>query len=122
MTNYGGGVLIYDVTDNNSHAGSRLDVSKVDDNSIQVYQLVAYNHVTPQLHNVELISFGSGDGSRALVLAVPASHQMPHMLIDKDREFHFRLATVRTPTGFSSRKLSVSTTSHSPYPRAASEA
>lgn len=87
MANYGGGVLVYGVTDNNSHAGSRLDVGKVDDNYIQAYQRVAYNHVTPPLHNVELIPLGSDNGPRALVVVVPASQQVPHMLIDKDRKF-----------------------------------
>lgn len=88
MANYGGGVLVYGVTDNNSHAGSRLDVGEVDDNYIQAYQRVAYNHITPPLHNVELIPLGSDDRPRALVVVVPASHQVPHMLLDKDRKFH----------------------------------
>lgn len=87
MANYGGGVLVYGVTDNNSHAGSRTDVGVVDDNYVQAYQRVAYNHVTPPLHNVELIPLGSDDGPRALVVVVPASQQVPHMLIDKDKKF-----------------------------------
>lgn len=87
MANYGGGVLVYGVTDNNSQAGDRYDIGEVDDNYIQAYKRVAYNHVTPPLHNVELIPLGSEDGPRALVVVVPTSQQVPHMLFDKDRKF-----------------------------------
>lgn len=66
MANYGGGVLVYGVTDSNSQTGQRLDVGEVDDNYIQVYQCVAYNHVTPPLHNVELIPLGSDRRSENL--------------------------------------------------------
>ena len=88
MATFGGGVLVYGVTDSNSQAGKRLDVGEVDDNYIQAYQRVAYNHVTPPLHNVKLIPLSSNTGLRTLVVVVPASQQIPHMLIDKTDKFH----------------------------------
>lgn len=88
MANYGGGVIIYGVTDSDSRAGARLDTGPVDDNYIQAYQRVAYNHVTPPLHNVEMFPLVSDDGTHALAVIVPASQQVPHMLIGKDKKFN----------------------------------
>lgn len=88
MANYGGGVIIYGVTDSDSRAGARLDTGPVDDNYIQAYQRVAYNHVTPPLHNVEMFPLVSDDGVHALAVIIPASQQVPHMLIGKDKKFN----------------------------------
>lgn len=88
MANYGGGVIIYGVTDSDSRAGTRLDAGPVDDNYIQAYQRVAYNHVTPPLHNVEVVPLVSDDGTHAVAVIVPASQQVPHMLIGKDKKFN----------------------------------
>lgn len=88
MANYGGGVIIYGVTDSDSRAGTRLDTGSVDDNYIQAYQRVAYNHITPPLHNVEILPLVSDDGTHALAVIVPASQQVPHMLIGKDKKFN----------------------------------
>lgn len=88
MANYGGGVIIYGVTDSDSRAGTRLDTGPVDDNYIQAYQRVAYNHVTPPLHNVEIVPLVSDDGTHAVAVIVSASQQVPHMLIGKDKKFN----------------------------------
>ncbi|WP_293830466.1 helix-turn-helix domain-containing protein [uncultured Corynebacterium sp.] len=88
MANYGGGVIIYGVTDSDSRAGTRLDTGAVDDNYTQAYQRVAYNHITPPLHNVEIVPLVSDDGTHAVAVIVPASQQVPHMLIGKDKKFN----------------------------------
>jgi len=88
MANYGGGVIIYGVTDSDSRAGTRLDTGAVDDNYIQAYQRVAYNHIMPPLHNVEIIPLVSDDDTHAVAVIVPASQQVPHMLIGKDKKFN----------------------------------
>lgn len=84
IANYGGGVIINGITDSDSRAGTRLDTGAVDDNSIQAYQRVAYNRVTPPLHNVEIIPLVSDDGTHVVAVIAPGSQQVPHMLISKD--------------------------------------
>lgn len=80
MANYGGGVLVYGVTDDNSHAGSRLDVGEVDDNYIQAYQSVGFRSwrcvlLADETNRPESYLGFHDDGSVSALVSLPITEE-----------------------------------------------
>ncbi|MEU3625359.1 hypothetical protein BS329_30630 [Amycolatopsis coloradensis] len=79
MANSGGGVIIYGVAEDQKKATSRVHVGEVTENYVRTFQVAAVNHIHPPVRKIKLFPLGD-DRERALVVVVPYSVDVPHLI------------------------------------------
>ncbi len=80
FANSGGGVLIYGVTEEQRRAIGRVDVGWVTESYERTLRRVAVSGIQPPVFGLDVIRVGE-EGSRALVVVVPPSVDVPHMIV-----------------------------------------
>jgi hypothetical protein len=80
FANSGGGMLVYGVTEEQRRASGRVDVGEVTESYERTLRRVAVSGIQPPVFGLEVIRVGE-EGSRALVIVVPPSVDVPHMIV-----------------------------------------
>ena len=79
MANSGGGVIVFGVEEQNKSATGRIDIGEVTEGYERTLRRVAVSGIHPPVFGLGIHRMG-GDGSRALVMVVPASVDVPHLI------------------------------------------
>ena len=73
-------MLVYGVTEEQRRATGRGDVGEVTESYERTLRRVAVSGIQPPVFGLDVIRVGE-DGNRALVIVVPASVDVPHMIV-----------------------------------------
>ena len=79
MANSGGGVIVYGVDEVDKAATGRVDENKCDESYERTLRAVACSAIMPPVFNLGVRILGS-EGRRAVVVEVPASVEVPHLV------------------------------------------
>ncbi len=89
MANAGGGLLVYGVDSSDGKASKLINVGMVDERLEDALRKIAVSGITPPVFNLEMHRVGD-EGCNALVVEVPASSDVPHLIYRRnDADFHF---------------------------------
>ncbi|MGL5861592.1 MAG: AlbA family DNA-binding domain-containing protein [Phycicoccus sp.] len=80
FANSGGGVLVFGVTEEQCRATDRVDVGEVTESYERTLRRVAVSGIRPPVFGLDVIRVGE-EGSRALVVVVPPSVDVPHLVV-----------------------------------------
>jgi Putative DNA-binding domain len=83
FANSGGGALVYGVEEEQRKAVRRLDVGDVSESYERTYRRVAVSGIHPPVFNLRISRVGE-NGGRALVVVVPPSVEVPHLIYRND--------------------------------------
>lgn len=79
MANSGGGLIVYGVTEEEKRATGRVDVGVLDENHERSLRSAAVTAISPPLFGLTVHQIGE-EGSRAVIVEVPASPEVPHLI------------------------------------------
>lgn len=79
MANYGGGVLVYGVVEEEKAATARRDVGELDEHHERALRAAAVSAIRPPVLGLGIYPVGD-PGNRAVVVVVPASTEGPHLI------------------------------------------
>jgi hypothetical protein len=79
MANSGGGVIVYGVDEVDKAATGRVDENKCDESYERTLRAVACSAIMPPVFNLGVRILGN-EGRRAVVVEVPASVEVPHLV------------------------------------------
>lgn len=79
MANSGGGVIVYGIAEKQKAATERLDIGEVDEPYQRTMRSAAVTAISPPVLGLGLHRLGE-EGRRALVVVVPASIDVPHLI------------------------------------------
>jgi hypothetical protein len=79
MANSGGGVIVYGIAEKQKAATERLDIGEVDELYQRTMRSAAVTAISPPVLGLGLHSLGE-EGQRALVVVVPESIDVPHLI------------------------------------------
>lgn len=83
FANSGGGVIVYGVTEEQRKATGRVDVGEVSESYERTLRRVAVSGIQPPVFGLDVARVG-GEGAQALVVVVPASVDVPHLVYRGD--------------------------------------
>jgi hypothetical protein len=83
FANSGGGVLVFDFAEEQRKAARRVDVGEVTEGYERTLRRVAVSGIHPPVFNLGVQEIG-GVGCRALVVVVPPSVEVPHLIYRND--------------------------------------
>lgn len=83
MANYGGGVIVYGVSESQKKATGRVDVGELTENHERTLRKVAVSAIRPPIFGLGIHRVGE-EGSRAVAVVVPPSVDGPHLIFKKD--------------------------------------
>jgi hypothetical protein len=83
MANSGGGVIVFGVRESQKAAVARVDVGEFDEVHERALRSAAITGISPPVFGLEVHRLGR-DGSRAVVVEVPASVDGPHLIYRND--------------------------------------
>lgn len=83
FANSGGGVLVFGMAEEGRKATERVDVGEISEAYERTLRSVAVSHIHPPVFGLDVVKVG-GEGQRALVVAVPASLDGPHLIYKND--------------------------------------
>lgn len=87
MANSGGGIIVYGVDESDKAATGRVDESKCDEGYERTMRALARSAIIPPVFHLEISKLGDEE-PRAVVVEVPASVEVPH-LIRHSKSPHF---------------------------------
>ena len=79
FANSGGGVLVFGVTEDQRRATGRFDVGEVTESYERTLRRVVCSGIQPPVFGLNVVRVGQ-EGNRALVIVVPPSVEVPHLL------------------------------------------
>ncbi|WP_062318143.1 AlbA family DNA-binding domain-containing protein [Demequina maris] len=79
MANTGGGIIVYGVAETEKAATSRVDAGELTERHERALRAVAASAISPPVFGLNIYRLGSDD-SRAVVVEVPASVDVPHLI------------------------------------------
>lgn len=79
FANSGGGMLVFGVTEEQRRATGRVDVGEVSESFERTLRRVVVSGIHPPVFGLDVIRVGR-EGSRALVVVVPPSVEVPHLV------------------------------------------
>lgn len=88
MANSGGGVIVYGVDEVDKAATERVTEIKCDENYERTLRQVACNEIMPPVFNLGVRNLGPPE-RRAVVVAVPSSVEVPHLVRHKKSRDYF---------------------------------
>jgi hypothetical protein len=80
MANSGGGMIVYGVVEEDKAATERIDESKCDEGYERTLRAVACSAIMPPVFNLGVCILVSPKGLRAVVVEVPGSVEVPHLV------------------------------------------
>lgn len=83
MANYGGGVIVYGVTESQKNATRRVDVGELTENHERTLRAAAVSCIRPPVFGLGVHRVGE-EGSRAVAIVVPPSVDGPHLIFKND--------------------------------------
>lgn len=83
FANNGGGVLVYGVIEEERRAVGRVDVGEVSESYERTLRRVAVSGIQPPVFGLDVVRVGS-EGLRSLVVVVPPSVDVPHLVYRGD--------------------------------------
>jgi hypothetical protein len=83
FANSGGGALVFGMTEESRRATARVDVGEVTEAYERTLRKVAVSGIHPPVFGLEVSRVGE-EGERALVVVVPASIDLPHLIYRHD--------------------------------------
>ena len=89
MANFGGGLIVFGIKDKGGKAVGRYNVGIVDERVVETMRKIAVSNISPPVFNLEIQRVESG-AQKALIVEVPASVDVPHLIFKrKYADFHF---------------------------------
>jgi hypothetical protein len=79
MANSGGGMIVYGIAEKDKCATGREDTGELSERLEQTLRSVAVSSIHPPVFGLRIAQLG-GDGSRCVVVIVPASTEGPHLI------------------------------------------
>lgn len=79
MANYGGGIIVYGITEDQKKANGRHDVDEVPETYERTYHSVAVRSIHPPVFGLGFYRLGEAP-ERAVAVVVPPSVDVPHMV------------------------------------------
>lgn len=79
MANSGGGLIVFGVSENDKRATERVDVGNFDENYERSLRSAAITAISPPVFGLVIHRLGD-EGSRAVIVEVPASMDGPHLI------------------------------------------
>lgn len=79
MANSGGGVIVYGVRELQKEATQRVDVGELSEAHERALRSAAITAISPPVFGLNVYRLG-GEGSRAVAVEIPASHDGPHLI------------------------------------------
>lgn len=83
MANYGGGVIVYGVSENQKKATGRVDVGELTEIHERTLRAAAVSCIRPPMFGLGVHRVGV-EGKRAVAIVVPPSVDGPHLIFKKD--------------------------------------
>lgn len=83
MANYGGGVIVYGVTETQKVATARADVGELTENHERTLRAIAVSAIRPPVFGLGIHRVGE-EGNRAVVVVIPPSVDGPHLIFKQD--------------------------------------
>lgn len=83
FANSGGGVIVFGIEETQRKATGRLDIGDVSESYERTLRRVAVSGIQPPVFNLDVVRVGD-EGQRALVVVIPASVEVPHLIYKKD--------------------------------------
>lgn len=79
FANSGGGMLVFGVTEDQRRATGRFDVGEVSESYERTLRRVVVSGIQPPVFGLDVVRVGT-EGNRALVVVVPPSVDVPHLI------------------------------------------
>lgn len=83
FANSGGGVLVFGITEDQHKATGRYDTGQLSEPYERTLRRVAMSGIQPPVFGLDVVAVGQ-DGERALVVVVPPSADVPHLIYRGD--------------------------------------